>query len=394
VFSAAYALARTRFYSLIKPLSYLDIELLVGKGQEGVYPVTVTRSPLGVGNGSFKSFLQDEAFSKALIKIREGKPRERHFSYPGQAASAEKEQGGHATKRDLLEVGNKLFQALFSAQVQRIYDRCSGEAKQEKKRLRLQLRVDADELANLPWELLHDTQLREGFLALSREISLTRRFQVTEEINPEGFHLPLRILVMISSPHGLPSLKVEKERSEIQKALRGLIWLRDIQIVFTEKATPEELEKYLDRGIQVFHFIGHGDFNSQTREGMLAFETDNDELNWVEADRLAYLLRKSQVRLVILNSCETAEASSVDAFTGVAQKLINVGIPEVIAMQFPIADDTAILFSEKFYSHFIRHNSVDEAVAEARRAIMAHQGVDKIDWAIPVLFKSETEGLV
>jgi hypothetical protein len=86
-------------------------------------------------------------------------------------------------------------------------------------------------------------------------------------------------------------------------------------------------------------------------------------------------------------------APDLDVFTRIAQKLINVGIPVVIGMPFLIFDDTAVLFSKAFYRALIRHRSIDQAVAEARRAIMVRKGVDKIDWATPVLFMSNPVGL-
>jgi len=372
--NATYVVMRTHFKTLVTMPSYLDIELLVSKAENEKYPVTVTRSPMGGGSGSFEAFLKEPRFREALEKIR----------------------SRNVTKHDLAYVGSKLFQALFPEKVQRIYDRCRGEAEKEKKNLRLQLCLAADELANLPWELLQDAELREGFLALSKRVplSITRRYQVAGNPNSSKLRLPLKILVMISSPIELPGLKVDIERSEIKKALRDLIWLRDIDIEFTEKATPEELEKHLNDGIHVFHYIGHSAFNAQTQEGMLALETEDDRLNWVEAERVAILLQKTEVQMVILNSCDSAKAAEVDAFAGVSQKLINAGIPAVIAMQFPIADASAILFSKAFYKSFVLHFSIDKAVADARRAIMANAGVWEIDWATPVLTMSEPEGIV
>lgn len=397
VLSLTYMLARKYFYKFLEPLSsaFVDVELLISKAQNNVYPVAITRSPKGKASDSFKSFLSNKEFIEALKKIKGNEIGVRR----DQASSGSQEQflvlaqddKLEVTKQDLVTVGHTLFQALFREKIKRIYDRCDGEAEEQQKRLRLFLRIDADELSNLPWELLCDKELEQGFLVLDKKKSLIRQLQTTDEPIKEKFHLPLKTLVMISSPNELPPLNVEEEKSEIKTALQDLILVRDIRAEFSEKATLEELQKNLDSGIHIFHFIGHGGFDKKTQEGMLAFETENDGLNWIDAESLSYLLRKSQVKLVILNSCEGARASDLDAFTGVAQKLINVGLPAVIAMQFPIPDETAILFSKHFYSSLVKNFSLDEAIAEARSAILMHAGLEKFDWSIPVLLMNEPE---
>ena len=39
---------------------------------------------------------------------------------------------------------------------------------------------------------------------------------------------------------------------------------------------------------------------------------------------------------------------SIDPYSGVAQSLVQMGIPAVIAMQFEVTDDVAIEFAERF----------------------------------------------
>jgi len=81
------------------------------------------------------------------------------------------------------------------------------------------------------------------------------------------------------------------------------------------------------------------------------------------------------MRLVVLNACEGARASRADPFAGAAQSLIQQGVPAVIAMQFEISDDAAILFAHEFYDSLARAYPVDAALGEARRAI----GLDELE---------------
>ena len=54
------------------------------------------------------------------------------------------------------EVGRVLFEALFTSEVLSCYRVSQAAAREQGKRLRLRLRVEAPELAVLPWEFLYD----------------------------------------------------------------------------------------------------------------------------------------------------------------------------------------------------------------------------------------------
>lgn len=106
------------------------------------------------------------------------------------------------------------------------------------------------------------------------------------------------------------------------------------------------------------------------------------------------MLCDTNVRLVILNACETAKTSTYDAFLGVAPALINVGIPAAIAMQFPMPDASAIIFSEEFYRSLAKDYHVDAALTETRIAMAERIGIDRIDWGIPILFMRSPDGML
>ena len=97
------------------------------------------------------------------------------------------------------------------------------------------------------------------------------------------------------------------------------------------------------------------------------------------------LADQNVLRLVVLNSCEGARTTLTDPYAGVATTLIRLGVPAVVAMQFEISDDAAVLFAEELYTNLIgRQDPIDAAVAEARKAIYSE--VDKVEWATPVLY--------
>jgi len=77
-----------------------------------------------------------------------------------------------------------------------------------------------------------------------------------------------------------------------------------------------------------------------------------------------------------------------------AQNLVRVGVPAVVAMQFKIRDETSKYFAWAFYSKILNNYSIDAAVAEARRYIMAKTNMREHEWAAPVLFMREQSGLI
>jgi CHAT domain-containing protein len=207
----------------------------------------------------------------------------------------------------------------------------------------------------------------------------------------------------------LPGVLTEKKY--IEKSLFWLRLIRDVKLTICENVTRGILADELERDPpDILHYIGHSSFDSARNKAFLALEPepaahDKDSgsarhlippqesalpekkhYEEFEAEELGNLLSDSPVKLVILNSCEGAVAAQTDAFVGIAQNLVGAGVPAVVAMQYPIYDQSALLFSKIFYSSFIKNYSIDEAVTSARLHISRRIGLSKQDWATPVLF--------
>ena len=98
------------------------------------------------------------------------------------------------------------------------------------------------------------------------------------------------------------------------------------------------------------------------------------------------MLFGSSIRLAVLNGCKGAVVSKTHVFYGMAQKLVRVGVPAVVAMQHEIFDDTAIAFAREFYYSLLANYSIDAAVSDARQALVRNLGIARQDWGTPVLF--------
>lgn len=292
------------------------------------------------------------------------------------------------------EFGKRLFDAVFAGAVGQLFARSLDAAEREKCNLRIQLQFDAvPEVAELPWEYLYSRDL-DRYLALSTRTPLVRYMALAQAERSLAVTLPLRVLVVVASPSDVPRLDVEAEWTHLNAGVRELVEKGVVEIERMEKGTLATLRQQLRRGqFHILHFIGHGDFDAATDEGSLIFEDDAGKQDAVSAKQLATLLHDhATLRLVFLNACQGATGSRENAFAGVAQRLVQQGVPTVLAMQFAVSDRTAIALAHEFYASLSDGLPLESAVAEARKAIYS-EGID-FEWGTPVLFTRSPDGVL
>jgi hypothetical protein len=290
--------------------------------------------------------------------------------------------------------GGALFDALFRDEVRSCLRRSLDEARRQGGRLRLRLRLaDVPELAALPWEYLHDP-INDRFFALSVQTPIVRYLDLPQRATRLSIELPLNVLVMVASPVDLMPLDAEAEWARLNNALSDLQARNLVALHRLEDARLTTLQERLrHQTCHVFHFIGHGDFDEQTQDGLLMLENESNRSHRVSGQMLGTVLRDhAPLRLATLNACEGARASRSDPFAGVAQRLVQQGIPAVIAMQFQLSDDAAQTFAPAFYAAVADGYPVDAAVTESRKAIYAGGNAD--EWGTPVLYMRSPDGLL
>lgn len=287
--------------------------------------------------------------------------------------------------------GEQLFEALFTGDVRRVYDKASGsvtDAQDSGLRIKLQFSLiesDDAKLAEIPWELMRDSAEMQ-YLSLNRRTPIVRYVNAQQRLNLEPLHGPLRVLVVMASPKGEAQLDLDAEKARIEE---GWAADPDVEVTFLENATRRSLQETIP-GYHVMHFMGHG-VHSEGGGGSIVLEDEEGNADPLNADRLGQWVKGESLRLVVLNACETAKSSEGKPFASVAPRLVMAGIPAVIAMQFPISDDAAIDFSKMFYKRLVLGDPVDEATARGRGAISAGDGGD-MEWGTPVLFMRAPNG--
>ncbi|RIK37916.1 MAG: hypothetical protein DCC55_22805, partial [Chloroflexi bacterium] len=288
-----------------------------------------------------------------------------------------------------------LYRAVFQEQLENALAFSYREAKGNQAGLRLRLCFDANaaELADLPWEFLWAPEpMMNDFLALHAATPVVRYPLVDGFDQPFAVAPPLHILVMLSNPRDVEQLAVEQELDRLKSAVGELAAQKlPITLEAFDDATLAGLKQRLRAGdVHILHFIGHGFFNPQTGQGGLVFEDAHCNKHEVSAEQLWNELRgKETLRLVFLNACEGARSSGTDFFAGVAQQLVQTGVPAVLAMQFAVSDAAAIALAHEFYGALASGQPLDAALGEARRAIKS--AGNELEWATPVLFTRQAD---
>ncbi|HMM40614.1 MAG TPA: CHAT domain-containing protein [Thermomicrobiales bacterium] len=364
-------------------MDYFDFELEIGVGRGRRYPVRVLRSPDGEAESVMRFPFDTLALNNHLLQLQLALERSGRV---GATRSLTWEE------QSVREFGRALFEALFSGDILARYVGSRRGADAQGKGLRLKLRIRSPELAALPWEFLYDPA-EADYICLSRWTPLVRYPEIAQPFTPFPVTAPLRILAMIANPTDQDQLDVDRERQRLREAVASLEALGMLQLEWCEGQTWRDLQKAMWRGPwHIFHFIGHGAFDRKLDEGIIGLADDQGRTAPLRSTHLGRLLRDHRsLHLVILNSCEGAQGSSLDVFSSTAATLVRTGLPAVLAMQYEISDLAAIAFAHAFYEAVAYGMSIDEAVSVARTAVSIE--IDRtVEWGTPVLYMRAPDG--
>ncbi|MEZ4884559.1 MAG: CHAT domain-containing protein [Chitinophagales bacterium] len=271
----------------------------------------------------------------------------------------------------------------------------------------LQLESDSNFLLNQFWRMAQSPTTKElladiPHLFLANQLKNHPSTTAFKANNP----LPLKILVMISSPENSAVDKLldyEAEERQLLEAFEPLFEHGQVQIDFTDVGSLESLaEKLRDNPYHILHFSGHGTY--QDGVGYLELE-DHLSMNskLVKAADFAEVLnRKPEHRpaLVLLSSCLTARGTADDQLSGMTNYLLHQGIPAVVAMGWSILDSYAIQFAAELYRQIAQREPLHRAFrsallhireqeAEMWRKAGAADLIRPFQWLMPQLYQRQ-----
>ncbi len=349
-------------------MRYLDFDLKLFSHRQQEYLVEVLHSPLS-GRSDFFSLKLPE---KEIIDWR-NKSESKRIDNP------------------VMTLGKKLFESLFPAPIRNIWEKNEGAAGLEDV-IRLRLDIRAPELADIPWEMIHDDR---QFLALTPRRSVVRYLYNCVAFPPAARDGPLNVLLALSAPRDVPPLPAIEHEVELicssfePLKLSGKIGRVDLLRHMTLTGLQDQLRQH---PYHILHYMGHGAF--EQNQGYLILENEQGTARWVKADTLRYFFGGSPLRLLFFNACQTALNSHANSLLGVAHAALVAGLPAVVAMQDSIPDQAAAAFAQKFYQAIAESHPLEFCMTEGRRAILDQFSTESTSWTIPVLYSNAPGGLI
>lgn len=380
------------------PEAYTDLEIHIAPGDAGAgrYAVTAELD----GEGRYSGTLQMGVDERILL----------------------------SSLTDPEAYGLALFDALFVDHIYTAYTTARERARTRTAgRLRLRLWIDhkAADLHALIWERLNYRSEGAAFrITTDAKLPFSRYFGLQSD-EAAAIVGPVRMLCVIANPDNLAAydltpLTIEDEIANLRAALDGLqksgvsvtimpgwgglsadqmqsLTAAGYAIISGPVTLGYIQQQLMDKpGYHIVHLLGHGTFSQSTGRAALMLEDKNGQVQGVTdrelQQRLAGLEHKPH--LIFLAACESAKrehpdhsADVVNAFTGLAQHLVQIDIPAVVAMQDKIAVPAAQELTRYFYHYLLQHGVVDKALNQARGFL-----VDTPDWATPALFMRLREG--
>ena len=216
----------------------------------------------------------------------------------------------------------------------------------------------------LPWHLWN---FFDHYPQAEMALSATDYQVKTQSVTTPG---KVRILVILGNSTGI---NIDADR-ELLKSVKGA------ELVFLEQPQRQELDRHLwdKRGWDILLFAGH----SQT-EG----ETGQIYINPTESLTIPQL--KNALQKAIARGLQLAIFNSCDGL-GLARKLEQLHIPQIIVMGEPVPDRVAQEFLKYLLPEFAGGKSLYQAVREARERLQGLENQFPCASWLPIICQNPT----
>jgi hypothetical protein len=221
--------------------------------------------------------------------------------------------------------------------------------------------------SQIPWELLHDGK---EFLGLTHEIG-RRTFVSSPVVGGRTIRGIARALI-VGDPIG-----------DLDSARREAGWLAEwlgghgveCTVLLGEQATLLRIVDELAQGnYDLLHYCGHVAVPVGTKH--VGLRLHGDEL--LDERALAPIANVGAPPIVVINGC-----ASADRLANLCVSFMVVGAKVVVGTRYPVEEEAARLFAERFYTDLMSGSSTGASVRAARRSLARPGGVD---WAAFVLY--------
>ena len=295
--------------------------------------------------------------------------------------------------------GSALSQALFAdPSVREGFNqaRAIAQRSQMPMRLRLVIGPGARELHCLRWETLHDPQ-NNAPLCTGEDLFFSR-YLSSRDWRPVRLRAKgeLRVLAIVANPADLAqyALAPVDVAGELERVKAGLGDISVTSLPGEETACRASLNHLVaclrDGECDILYLVCHGSL-VQDEAWLWLEDEETGDASRVSGRELVERIQDlaQPPRLVVLASCQSAGNGTADALAALGPRLVEAGVPAVLAMQGNVSIETVTLFMPVFFSELQRDGQIDRALAVARGAVRNCPD----NWA-PVLYMRLRSGRV
>ncbi|NES24536.1 MAG: CHAT domain-containing protein, partial [Symploca sp. SIO3E6] len=172
--------------------------------------------------------------------------------------------------------------------------------------------------------------------------------------------------------------------------------LPSINTIENEAATKEQVEQSLRQPHQVFHFTGHGAYNSTNPAQSCLYLSGTDQLTLRDIINLDL----SSYQLICLAACETAVTGNqtiTDEYVGLVSAFLRSGATHVISTLWTVASAASALLIVEFYQQLQAGQPPAAALKAAQtwlKTATCEQLIEWLDCAIAKLSDEPAVGLI
>jgi hypothetical protein len=248
------------------------------------------------------------------------------------------------------------------------------------------------ESSRIPWETVATQVARDDWL-FAKEAGVSRRYvadhlSVARWLEERRQDTVLNMLLVVNPTQDLPG--AEKEGQRVREILGAEPAVR-IDVLRGKDATRPALERAFRSGkYDVVHYAGHAFFDPRDPGASGILCAGKVVLSGRDLVGLGNL-----PALVFFNACEAGRVrrapargtpgaptikERIDTSVGFAEAFLRGGVANYVGTYWPVGDDPAKLFAERFYKGLMKGESISAALVASRQVVWETGSVDWADY--------------
>ena len=300
-------------------------------------------------------------------------------------------------KKRVNAIGDSLWSEIFEKQAQAA--KALSAAREKSQRVSLIFETSREDIG-LPFEFMRSRDPND-YIVLQHPVSrfVSGISPRRSAISPEWMALQAELRILLIASNTWPPIDgADKEVQEIYNYLntQDQIPVKVTALSSSEASYDIVKNEITSKKYDVIHYAGHGyyDVNATDNSSLFFWSQTNKQgtRKELKATELVRLLRESDARLVYLSCCLGTTSGDDDDlpnndFLGIADAIVQAGIPSVLGYRSPVSDLSAIALAKAFYESLLSRGRLDVALWEARCKLADNR--NDSTWLSPILISQQ-----